>query len=118
MTAADAKKQFYFELRSASKIMRAKARSNDEVWSHLERAHILGQSSASLHTMTHALMLMFAIINFDLRESFGQIFRVLLAAPSSWFGVAPPGNSGRAKVGLFLSQPIPDDLKVLLEKKQ
>ena len=80
-------------------------------WSHLERAHIIGQPSWWAHLYTHVLMLGWAIRNRDFREALGQLPRVALAAPSSLIGLAPTGNPGGSKVGIFSKHEIPDDLK-------
>ena len=50
----------------------------------------------------------------DLRESVGQLFRILVAAPGSWTGRYPAGNTGGANVSAFEPMPLPDDLRDLL----
>jgi hypothetical protein len=52
----------------------------------------------------------------DLRELFGQLPRLLLAAPGSWTGRAPRGNTGGADVGIFTPMEIPPDLSALLSQ--
>jgi hypothetical protein len=59
-------------------------------------------------------MLGFAIRVADPREGIGQLFRVLVAAPGSWTGRYPVGNTGGANVSAFEPMPIPDDLRDLL----
>lgn len=85
-------------------------------WHHLERAHVLSQAHAWPHVRVHLRMLGVAARRRDLRELLGQLPRILLAAPGSWTGRAPLGNTGGASVGIFQPMPIPADLAALLEK--
>lgn len=110
-----ANQQFTNELRRAAVLMSDKSVKKEEVWRHLERAHILGQASPIRHTAVHVIMFSYAVLTRDIRECFGQMLRVVLAAPSSLFGFAPPGNSGRTKVGLFSPMPVPADIRKFLE---
>jgi hypothetical protein len=50
----------------------------------------------------------------DLREILGQLPRLVAAAPSSWLELAPRGNTGGARVGMFTSMTIPADLEATL----
>lgn len=77
---------------------------------HLERAHILGQSSTAQHVRVHLNMLAWAARHNDAREFIGQILRVIGAAAGTWAGLVPRGNTGGSKVSGFRSMPIPDDL--------
>jgi hypothetical protein len=61
-------------------------------------------------------MFAFAWRRRNFREWAGQIPRLLLAAPGSWLGRAPLGNTGGANVGIFTPMPIPDDLQALLRE--
>jgi len=83
-------------------------------WSHLERAHVLSQAHAWPHLRVHGRMLACAWHRRDLREAAGQLPRLLLAAPGSWTGRAPRGNTGGADVGIFTPMAIPADLEALL----
>lgn len=83
-------------------------------WRHLERAHVLSQPFAWPHVLVHCVMLRNAWARRDKREVAGQLIRLLLAAPGSWTGRAPTGNTGGANVGIFQPMPIPDDLAKLL----
>ncbi|MBF6308590.1 DUF3703 domain-containing protein [Nocardia farcinica] len=84
-------------------------------WSHLERAHILSQPDTWLHTANHVAMFALAVRQRDRREAFGQVIRIILAAPGSLAGLAPEGNTGRADVGLRQTMTTPPDLAALLE---
>lgn len=77
-------------------------------WAHLEQAHLLGQPWAGPHARTHWAMLRLAWATRNLREILGQLPRLILAAPSSWLGLAPPGNVGSTRMGIFQSAPAPD----------
>ena len=93
-----------------------KAGALARAWEHLERAHVLSQAHALPHVQVHARMFGFALRRMDLRELVGQLPRLLLAAPGSWTGRAPRGNTGGARVGIFTPMPIPEDLQRLLEE--
>lgn len=84
-------------------------------WRHLERAHILSQRDALAHVSVHACMLAFGLKRGDTREVLGQIARIVVAAPGSWLGRAPVGNTGGARVGIFTPMAIPEDLRRVLD---
>ena len=84
-------------------------------WKHLERAHILSQPMAGAHVRTHLVMLAYGVRRRDLREVGGQLLRLVVAAPGSWTGRYPVGNTGGADVGALRPMPVPDDLRALLE---
>jgi hypothetical protein len=88
----------------------------DAAWRHLERAHILSQPFGGPHIRVHLAMLGLGWRTRDAREVIGQLVRVLVAAPGSWLGRFPPGNTGRARVGLTQPMPIPLDLQAQLAK--
>jgi hypothetical protein len=81
---------------------------------HLERAHILSQLSAREHVRVHWHMLRFAMRNRLLPEAFGQLLRLILAAPASLLGTAPTGNTGGSDAGLFQAMDVPTDLRALI----
>lgn len=86
------------------------AQTADARWHHLERAHILSQPDPWLHTHNHIAMLILAIRQRDRREAFGQVVRIVLAAPGSLTGRYPEGNTGRTSAGLMTPMPMPPDL--------
>ena len=69
-----------------------------EEWRHLERAHVLSQPIAGLHVKTHVAMLSCAFRRRDGHEVAGQLFRLVVAAPGSWTGRYPVGNTGGSDV--------------------
>lgn len=105
--------QFGIEIRRAHDRM-VEEKNYAGVWRHLERAHIVSQSSAWRHFCVHFVMFGYALTRFDLFEALGQVPRMLLAVPSSLLGKAPRGNTGRSNVGMFASLPIPKDLERVL----
>ena len=98
-----------------------KARNTDDAdgeWRHLERAHIVSQPAAWLHTRSHVQMIRDAVRHRDARELAGQMFRLAVAAPASMAGRYPVGNSGGARVRATKPVPIPEDLQALLAPYQ
>lgn len=84
-------------------------------FSHLERAHILGQSFPIEHARTHWWMLKVGWRRRDFVEIAGQLPRILGSLLFSRMWV-PIGNTGGARVPPFKSMPIPEDLQTLLDK--
>jgi hypothetical protein len=85
-------------------------------WKSLERAHVLSQAFAGAHLRVHWRMFRFAWRRRDPSEVAGQIPRLLLAAPGSWTGRAPQGNTGGADVGIFTPMAVTPDLAEILER--
>jgi hypothetical protein len=83
-------------------------------WRHLERAHILSQPMAGPHVRTHLDMFAYGIRHRNGREVLGQLVRILVAAPGSWTGKYPVGNTGAASVSALVPMPVPDDLRAIL----
>ena len=79
-------------------------------FSHLERAHVLGQSSTVLHTYAHLEMARWAMRQRDIREFGGQCLRIVGAVTKTAFGWVPVGNTGGANVSPFKPLPLPLDL--------
>jgi hypothetical protein len=50
-------------------------------WQHLERLHIISQLSIQKHFFSHYLMLREALVDKNLKESLGQILRIILVLP-------------------------------------
>jgi hypothetical protein len=55
-----------------------------------------------------------ALAQRDRREALGQVVRIIVATLGSALGRYPEGNTGRARVGLTQSMPMPADLAALL----
>ena len=84
-------------------------------FSHLERAHVLGQSITGSHTRVHWLMFRLALKMRSPREIWGQIVRIVGAATKTPFGIYPTGNTGGSNVWFFKPMPVPKDLRTLLQ---
>lgn len=96
-----------------------RAKSADDLqqeFTHLERAHVLGQESTYWHVKVHVLMLIWATRNGSVREALGQIFRIVGAATKTAFGLVPQGNTGGTNVSPFKKMPISPELAALIQK--
>ena len=82
---------------------------------HLERAHVLGQTSTYHHTRVHWLMLKHGLWQHDLKEIAGQVLRIGGAATKTPLGIYPVGNTGGANVSPLRSMPIEPDLTAILD---
>jgi hypothetical protein len=95
----------------------AEARGQPDVaFSHLERAHILGQTSTVEHVRVHCHMFLWGIRQRNVRESLGQLLRIVGAAIGTVFGLVPQGNTGGTNAKPFEHMPIPPELAALIEK--
>ena len=95
----------------------AEARGQPDVaFSHLERAHILGQTSTVEHVRVHWHMFLWGIRQRDVRECLGQLLRIVGAAIGTAIGLTPQGNSGGTNVIPFKSMPIPPELAALIKE--
>lgn len=92
----------------------ASSRAAADPWPGLERAHIVAQPWPWPHTRVHGAMLRTALAQRDRREAVGQLVRITVAGPGSLVDRYPPGNTGRAAMGLTETAPIPKDLTDLL----
>ena len=102
------------EIRAA---YQAEARGKPDVaFSHLERAHILGQTSTVEHVRVHCHMFLWGIRQRNVRESLGQLLRIVGAAIGTAAGLVPQGNTGGTNVKAFKSMHIPPELAALIEK--
>lgn len=88
----------------------------DGAWAALERAHILSQPDAWLHTRVHLAMLGHGMELADWDEVAGQVVRTAVAGIGSLLGKAPIGNTGRSNVPILQPMPVPPDLAEKLEK--
>lgn len=80
---------------------------------HLERAHILGQTHTWRHLKSHVGMLHIGWLRRDHREILGQVPRMVAATLFSRIWV-PRGNTGGANVSAFRPMPVPADLLAVL----
>ena len=85
-------------------------------FTHLERAHVLGQSSTRLHVMAHWHMLTWAVRNARPGEFVGQVVRIVGAATKTAMGLVPEGNTGGSNVSPFKRMAVPADLAASIEQ--
>ncbi|WP_100611484.1 DUF3703 domain-containing protein [Confluentibacter lentus] len=85
-------------------------------WSHLERAHIIGQKYPFSHTFVHWKMLQFGFKIKSGKEILGQIPRLIFGGVKSFIGKIPVGNPGGANVPPLKSFPIEKELKDIFFK--
>ena len=105
----------YFNLEVNNYKNAVNSKNVSEAWIFLERAHILSQFHWKEHFYIHLRMLILALNTFDLRETVGQMARLVLAIPGSLLRIAPKGNVGSTRGGIFETMSIPDDLKKILD---
>lgn len=86
-----------------------------ECFSHLERAHVLGQRNAVRHTINHWWMLKVGFRQRNGREILGQIVRITVAGIGSAIGRVPIGNTGGANVKILQVMSIPADLQAIFD---
>ena len=105
-------KPFYEEEFRAYK-QHLEAGALQQAWSHLERAHVIGQAYPYQHSFVHFKMLQFGIKIKSGREVLGQIPRLLVGGVKSFVGRIPIGNTGGANVPPLKPLPIsPEILEV------
>ena len=85
-------------------------RRPDIAFSHLERAHILGQASTVQHVRAHWHMFLWNIRQRHVREWLGQVIRIVGAAMSTAVGLVQQGNTGGTNVNPFNRMPLPPEL--------
>eukprot|EP00919_Chromeraceae_sp_WS-2016_P041046 GHVR01097959.1.p1 GENE.GHVR01097959.1~~GHVR01097959.1.p1 ORF type:complete len:118 (+),score=5.10 GHVR01097959.1:136-489(+) len=88
----------------------------DVAFTHLERAHILGQRHFYPHLLTHWKMLNWGLCQRQPQEVLGQILRLFAVIPGSLFGWVPTGNTGGANISAFKTLPLPEDLQAILDR--
>jgi hypothetical protein len=84
-------------------------------FSHLERAHVLGQAATALHVQVHWRMFLWAARQRKPAEVAGQLGRLAAAVLVTGIGWLPHGNTGGANVSAFRRMPIPNDLQRLID---
>lgn len=91
----------------------ASARASADPWLALERAHIVSQPYAVLHTRVHLAMFRRALTDRNEKETLGQVVRIVVAGPGSLAGRYPRGNIGTTAMGLFETADVPPDMAQL-----
>jgi hypothetical protein len=85
-----------------------------EAFTHLERAHVLGQFSTSQHVRVHWHMLRWAVERRRCAEAAGQFLRIAAASVLTAFRLLPEGNTGGTNQSVFRRQPVPADLAQII----
>ena len=85
-----------------------------QCYSHLERAHILGQINYLPHVQSHYWMYKVGVKTGDVREALGQVTRMIMSI-FSIINLVPLGNTGRARISPIKPMPIPADLAQYFE---
>jgi hypothetical protein len=96
--------------------LRAARAHPEREFAHLERAHVLGQAATREHVRVHWRMLAWAWRHRDVREMFGQSFRLIGATIGTFVGLVPTGNTGGANVGAFRRMAIDPELAAIIER--
>lgn len=85
-------------------------------WSHLEKAHIIGQRFPFHHSLVHWKMLQFGFIIKSGKEIFGQIPRLIFGGIKSFVGTIPIGNPGGSNVPALKPFPIEPEIQEIFKK--
>lgn len=88
----------------------------NKAWSHLERAHIIGQRYPYNHSYAHWKMLQFGFKIKSGKEILGQIPRLIVGGVKSFVGKIPEGNPGGANVPPLKPFPIEQEIKEIFMK--
>lgn len=95
--------------------MAERAGYTGQAFRHLERAHVLAQAATLQHVRVHWHMYRFALRRRSCSDAFGQVLRLLLAAPLTMLGALPTGNTGGSAVNGFKPMPVSADLQRLID---
>jgi hypothetical protein len=98
--------------------LRFKEGQIQQSWTHLERAHIVGQPYPYAHSLVHWKMLIFGFRTKNSKEIMGQVPRLLVGGVKSFVGEIPEGNTGGANVPPLKRMPIPEDLYQIIHAKE
>lgn len=83
-------------------------------FSHLERAHVIGQTSVLPHAKSHWLMLIVEVRRKRAMAVLGQAVRIVLGILGSAVGVVPAGNTGGTDVGMFKRMPVQPEFQNII----
>jgi hypothetical protein len=102
-----------------NEIARAKefiARNDLETgFTHLERAHVIGQAFVVPHARSHWLMLKMELRRKRPVAAFGQVVRIALGVLGSAVGIVPVGNTGGSNISMFKRMPIAPELQSIID---
>mgnify|MGYP003512113203 CR=1 FL=1 len=115
-TTMPLKLKTYFDIEIQSYFLDCRNGNLLEAWSHLERAHVIGQAYPFEHTLVHWKMLKFGFRIKNIEEIIGQIPRLIVGGVKSFVGKIPVGNTGGANVPALKPMPIEEDIMRMFEK--
>ena len=115
-TTMPLKLKTYFDIEIQSYFLDCRNGNLLEAWSHLERAHVIGQAYPFEHTLVHWKMLKFGFRIKNIEEIIGQIPRLIVGGVKSFVGKIPVGNTGGANVPALKPMPIEQDIMRMFEK--
>jgi hypothetical protein len=84
-------------------------------FSHLERAHVIGQAFVIPHATSHWAMLKVELRRRRVMAAFGQAVRIVLGMLGSAVGVVPVGNTGGTDISMFKRMPIEPELQNIID---
>ena len=96
--------------------VQAEHQGNSELaFTHLERAHVLGQASTREHIRVHWRMLLWGLRQRRPTECAGQLLRLLGAATKTAIGLVPTGNTGGSNVNPLRRMAVPAELQAIID---
>ncbi len=84
-------------------------------FSHLERAHVIGQEYVIPHIRSHCLMFQVELRRRRPAAVLGQLVRIVLGALGSAVGAVPIGNTGGTNISMFKRMPIDTELQHVID---
>ena len=88
----------------------------ERAFSHLERAHVLGQRHVMPHAQSHWLMLGLELRRRRFKAVAGQAVRFVLGIAGSVVGLVPVGNTGGTDISMFKRLPVAPDLQAVIQR--
>lgn len=104
---------FDAELRQAEELIAVDQLAR--AFTHLERAHVLGQTFVWPHARSHWLMCRIELRRRRGAAAWGQVVRIILGSIGSALGVVPVGNTGGTNVGMFERMPVSPELQRIID---
>lgn len=87
----------------------------ERAFRHLERAHVIGQTSVGAHAKAHWLMFSLEVRRRRISAVLGQGLRLVLGVIGSAIGIVPIGNTGGTDISMFKRLPIAPDLQAIID---
>ena len=87
----------------------------EQGYTHLGRAHVIGQAFIVPHARSHWLMLKVEYRRKRASAIFGQALRIVLGVLGSAVGLVPVGNTGGSDISMFKRLPIAPELQNIID---